>query len=57
LNCIEFKAASLFALKFLGDPGSSGVFMREYDISRRRLLQANQSVPTGGYTLFRSQRL
>jgi hypothetical protein len=57
LNAVELKAASFYALKFTGDAQLSSVFNNEYETARRKLLQANASTPTGGYNLFRSQRL
>lgn len=56
LTVVEHKAASLFALKFLGDPGMSREFAALAEIQRRRNLVNDNNLPSGGYYLHRGRR-
>jgi len=56
LTVIEYKAASLFALKFLNDINTSREFAGLSEVQRRRNLVNDNSLPSGGYYLHRGSR-
>jgi hypothetical protein len=56
LTVIEYKAASLFALKFLGDINLSRELAGLSEVQRRRNLVNDNNLPSGGYYLHRGRR-
>jgi hypothetical protein len=56
LNLIQYKAASLFALKYLSDPTGYRAFDMEFEKLRRKQLVYGTGLPSGGYTMYRGAR-
>ena len=56
LNLIQYKASSLFALKYLSDPTGYRAFDMEFEKLRRKQLVYATGLPSGGYTMYRGRR-
>jgi hypothetical protein len=56
LNLIQYKASSLFALKYLSDPSGYKAFDMEFEKLRRKQLVYATGLPSGGYTMYRGRR-
>lgn len=56
LNLVQYKASSLFAMKFLSDIGVADSYNGQYENLRRKMLVRDNSLPSGGYSIFRGRR-